>query len=893
MIPQFLSDLATSFGLALGNHIWQSTLFACAIALLTLIFRRNRARIRYGLWLAASLKFLFPFSILVAIGGHLMSPRPPSLPKLNLYTTMQQASEPFGQPVISQHVPSATAANPTHLLPLLLGVWTFGLLVVLAIWCVRWRRVSTSIRAAVPLHQGREVETLRRLERVGKISRPIDVRLSSTSLEPGIFGIACPVLVWPQGISDRLDDAHLEAVLAHELRHVRRRDNLAAALHMFVEAVFWFHPLVWWLGARLIAERERACDEEVLELGSDCQVYAESILRICEFCVGSPLSCVSGVTGADLKKRIARIMSARTARKLDLGRKLLLGVAAILAVAAPILAGAFRATPGRTSTQAPQTTAGTRAFATVSIAPSKSPAYKVILMFGPNSFRSSAPLQQVIRAAYGVEDDRIIGAPDWLNSEKYDFEAREDSSGDNDPRKLSFDQNVSEEARMLQQVLAARLKLALHRETRDLSVYALVLAQGGPKFHESQPGDIYPNGFKGPDGIARPGGIHFENSVESGGNYFGFGNEMVAQGIPLGALAWHLRAFLHRTIVDETGLSGTYDFIFQVPSLPPIEASGRILSAHLDQQLGLKLEARTVPMEVLVIDHVERPAASQVQSTAPAPPAFHIVSIKANKSGNESSNMNVSLLPGDASAPTGGLLSGTNVSLISYIYFAYKLTGSQFQLLLPTLPNWLISEKFDVQVQATGNPTNDQLRLVMQGALADRFHLAAHYETRQLPVYALVLGKPGETGPQLRAHSDDPVCSTAPPMSEAGPPHPEMVAGGFPADCGHIEALPSSRLREGARKISMTLLASYLPMAGNLDRPVLDQTGLTGTYDFSFEHSPQRVDRANPHGEKPFPEFVRDLNDQLGLRLEPQTSSTDVFVLDHVERPRSEAAGIR
>src|SRR6266576_923925 len=77
-------------------------------------------------------------------------------------------------------------------------------------------------------------------------------------------------------------------MLAHELWHVQRRDNLAAAVHMLVEAVFWFHPLLWWLGARLVEERERACDEEVLEMGKERQVYAESILKICEFCVESP-----------------------------------------------------------------------------------------------------------------------------------------------------------------------------------------------------------------------------------------------------------------------------------------------------------------------------------------------------------------------------------------------------------------------------------------------------------------------------------------------------------------------------------------------------------------------------------------------------------------------------
>lgn len=81
----------------------------------------------------------------------------------------------------------------------------------------------------------------------------------------------------------KLTDAQLESVIAHELCHVRRHDNLAAALHMLVEAVFWFHPLVWWIGARLVDERERACDEEVVRLGSDPQIYAESILKVCEF----------------------------------------------------------------------------------------------------------------------------------------------------------------------------------------------------------------------------------------------------------------------------------------------------------------------------------------------------------------------------------------------------------------------------------------------------------------------------------------------------------------------------------------------------------------------------------------------------------------------------------
>ena len=171
-------------------------------------------------------------------------------------------------------------------------------------------------------------------------------------MEPGIFGIARPVLIWPEGISAHLEDAHLEAILAHEVWHVRRRDNLAAAVHMLVEALFWFHPLVWWLGARLVDERERACDEEVVAMGGERHVYAESILKVCEFCVGSPLACVSGVTGSDLKRRMVYIMTERIARKLDFGRKLLLSTAGVLALALPLVFGLVNAPKMRAQDQA-------------------------------------------------------------------------------------------------------------------------------------------------------------------------------------------------------------------------------------------------------------------------------------------------------------------------------------------------------------------------------------------------------------------------------------------------------------------------------------------------------------------------------------------------------------
>lgn len=606
MIPKFLSATAAITASSLGNHVWQSTLFTCVIALLVWTLRNNHAQIRYWLWLTASLKFLVPFSLLSGIGSYLAPHSASVSPKAGLYFAMEQAGHPFTYPVISSapHAnASALSQNLAYLLPTLLVVWLCGFVIVLFVWGVRWRRISATAHAATQLRDGRELEALRRLDAVAPMSKPIEIRSSHTSLEPGVFGTVSPILLWPHGISERLEDRHLDAILAHELLHIRRRDNLAAAMHMLVEAVFWFHPLVWWLGTRLVEERERACDEEVLKLGSNRQVYAESILRICEFCVGSPLPCVSGVTGADLKRRIVRIMSERVARKLDFRRKLLLIAAAILAVAAPIVAGVLHPTAGRATPQAQNTSSGGPAYASVTITPNESHSEMVTLMVGPDKFASkNASLQQVIRVAYSVEDDRIVGAPRWLESEKYDIEAIERGSGD-DPRKLGFEQAAAKQRSMLQALLADRLKLAIHRETKEITAYALMIAKNGPKLQEAKPGDTYPNSFKGPDGIARSGGIHFD------------GQRQIAQGVPIGALLFHLSRQLHRTLLDETGLSGTYDFTLKLPDSVPLgidtptppDSYEPAVSAAIEQQLGLKLEPKKVELEVLVIDHVERP----------------------------------------------------------------------------------------------------------------------------------------------------------------------------------------------------------------------------------------------------------------------------------------------
>ena len=605
---------------ALFNHLWQSTLFAVVAAILTLALRKNHARVRYRLWLTASVKFLIPFSLLISLGGHLASPRNSEGVQSGLYSVVEELGQPFTQTAPHVVAPRAPASSPAHLLPWLQGalttVWLCGFIATLSVWGWRWRRVSAAVmRGAVPVPQGPEVDALRRLEQIAGVRTPIVFLLSRDSLEPGIFGIVRPALVWPAGISEHLTNAHLEAIIAHEVCHVRRRDNLAAAMHMVVEAIFWFHPLVWWLGARLMEERERACDEEVLQLGNPPQVYAESILKTCEFGVGSPLACISGVTGADLKKRIVDIMQKPVALKLDLGKKLLLIVAGAMAAAGPVVFGLIQAPQSQAGSPVVSTAPKVPAYEVASIKPHKSGTDMTLLRTTPVGFiASNIPLKELIRQAYGVEDYQILGAPSWLGSARYDIEAKVSSSDTDALHDLSPDQRRL----MLQPLLADRFQLKVHTEVRELPVLTLVIAKGGPRLHEAKPGDTYPNGLK--DFKTGQGGGPGMMLMRPG--------QLTGQGIPISSLAQLLSQQLGSTVRDKTGLTGKYDITLQwtpdrgaspMPGAPEpgqqgpgagvsTDASGPSIFTAIQEQLGLKLESQKGPVEVVVIDHVEAPS---------------------------------------------------------------------------------------------------------------------------------------------------------------------------------------------------------------------------------------------------------------------------------------------
>ncbi|HEY2168121.1 MAG TPA: M56 family metallopeptidase [Candidatus Angelobacter sp.] len=568
-------------------HLLQSTFCVFAAWLLTLALKNNRASARYWVWLAASVKFLIPFSLLVSASSELGSLMLPSREQPQVFSVMEEISRPL---MLSNPTPMLSGSVHTlhPVLPFLFGVWLCGFVIAAIYWLMWWRRIRAALRSATPLH----------------LNLSIPAMSFPGRLEPGVFGIRKPVLLLPEGITRYLTPDQLATIVEHELCHVRRRDNLTAAIHMVVEAIFWFYPPVWWIRMRLIEERERACDEAVLQTGSAADVYAESILNVCKFYIESPLACASGVTGSDLKKRITRILAGHAVRRLGWPGKLLLASAGAALLSLPIVFGLLHAT--RTWAQAVvEKSNQLPKFEVTTVKPSEPGATMVMTKFTPDGIQiKNAPLILILRQATGLlnsNDDQIFGAPSWVKTARYDIDAKVDES---DVPKLDRLSRI-ERNEMMWSVLVDRFKFAAHRETRELPVFELVVAKGGSKLKEATPGDTYPNGLKNDQGQSSPGMMRV-----------GLGT-VDCQAIPIANLLETLTQLTGRTVVDRTGLTGKYDIKLRwTPEdlHQASEAGGTAEETAVDfftavqEQLGLTFKSAKGPVDALVVDRIEKPS---------------------------------------------------------------------------------------------------------------------------------------------------------------------------------------------------------------------------------------------------------------------------------------------
>ena len=585
------------------NHLWQSTMFAVVVALLCFACRRNRARLRYSLWFAASAKFLVPFSALAAVGSLVQWQQAPT-PFRSLVATsgVRDFNAPFAAMWVDPTTTATAAAQLQWIAPLLFGVWFCGFAAITLRRVKQWREIRAALLASTPFAAAAIVPA------------GIEIRTVPTVLEPGVVGLRRAVILLPEGIDSYLTAEQFAAVVAHEICHVRRRDNLTAAIHMLVETVFWFHPMVWWIGARLVSTREQACDEHVVAETAEPIAYAEGIASVCRRYVEAPHMAVPGVGGADVKARIDAILAHRLGLRLTLPRRLVLATVATLSLLVPVVTGAIEAAAfaaGQLNNPLIAAADPESRFEVISIKLADPSAQPRLGMTPGRIDLAAVPVRMVVAMVLPIR--RVFGWPDGIDTERYTISAKMPDGASQAAMQVA-----------IRNLLKDRFKLVTREETRELPIYNLVLARSdgrlGPALKETSAecqaaAKQYFEGVRGGAPTqAPPPAVARCVSSQPGIGTLGF------SGQSLSALVTVLPQFVERPVIDRTGLKGLYDLTLKwtpepIPSLlglpqaplPPADPNVPDIFTALQEQLGLKLESGRGPVEVIVIDRLEKP----------------------------------------------------------------------------------------------------------------------------------------------------------------------------------------------------------------------------------------------------------------------------------------------
>ncbi len=592
---------------AIANHLWHCTLFAILAALITVLLRSYQAKVRYWVWFSASVKFIIPFSVLMSFGAYTAS-----LPTTRTASDVSWASpaairmaQPFGLESVAPVSYRPAPAGRDWMTGMITAIWLCGSLIIARKRWRQWEAIRSALRSSTE----------------APIKAEINVRYCPGLLEPSVVGWLRPVLLIPAGIPDVLSPDQLRAVLTHEVCHARRSDNALASFHMLVELLFWFHPLVWWIGAQLIAERERACDEEVLRTGAEPRAYVEGILAVCRHYAHSPLTAASGVTGWSLKNRIEDIMTNRTFRQLNFLR-----AAGLIATGVAILALPFFTGMVNASLLLAQSTPTPR-FESVSIrgcgdhpGTKRGGAYSSsegVLSTGCMPLADEQGLGLIQRAyvRFGGGDGSnwpsiipVKGRPAWFDTDLYEVIGK---AASNTPQETL-------EGPMLRAVLEDRFRLRIHEESAVVPSYALVTASGGPKLNAFIEGSCTATPVTFPPPQLPPGQRYCMMRAGSQPP------AVDAEGATSREFSKLLSLVVDRPVVDKTGIAGRFAIHLEFApdaSTPRFLAGGELARfatapapgalpiAQALVQFGLRLEPTEGARKQLLIDHIEKPPA--------------------------------------------------------------------------------------------------------------------------------------------------------------------------------------------------------------------------------------------------------------------------------------------
>ena len=484
----------------------------------------------------------------------------------------------------------------------------------------------------------------------------------------------------------------------------------------------------------------------------------------------------------------------------------------------------------------------------------------------------TATMAELIQTAYGVEDDNVIGGPNWLEFDRFDVIAKAPPGAGAEKIQV-----------MLQNLLADRFKLVVHPDTKPMPNFVLTLGKGRHKLKEADG-----TGEKGCQGQPRP-----ENLPPGTIPLI----VVTCHNLTTAAIAQQLHqmagGYLTTPVVDSTGLKGSWDFEIKWTARGQLAAAGAdgisIFDA-VDRQLGLKLEAQKTPVPVIVVDSVNQQPADNPpgadRELPVAPTEFEVAVIKPSTPDSRQTR---------SPFQPGGRLDLQGFSLKRLIMIAWDLNGDE---LLAGEPKWLDSERFDILAKASTatvlhGPANappvdiDALRLMLRALLTDRFRLAVHNEDRPVAAYNLVAVKPKLTraDPANRTRFKE-----GPAMASSKDPRDKNPLLGRLVSC---------------QNMTMAQFAAQLQniAPGYIHSPVLDTTGLDGAFDFTVNFSPAGVFQGGGRGERGgdaapaaagAPAGASDptgaltlfeaIEKQLGLKLERKRRPVSVLVIDHIEQ---------
>ncbi|HLK63367.1 MAG TPA: M56 family metallopeptidase [Bryobacteraceae bacterium] len=587
------------FGMTLLHFLWQGSVIALLYAGARLIVTRTSSPQRRYLLACGALGAMMAAPL---VTWELIRPAdasPEAMYRIRSTPATASSTDITTTGSLSDSVRSSVSGvQPEPLLLWVVLVWFAGAMVLWVRlaggWVVAARMRSMLVRRAPPEWQ----QSLQELgTRIG-LSRPVRLLVSALVQVPTVVGWLRPVVLVPVGALGGLPAEHMEALLLHELAHIRRHDYLMNILQSVTESLLFYHPAVWWLSGHIRTERELCCDDVAVSISGDAVTYARALAQL-ESYRPAYLNTALAANGGSLRNRIARLLGRPPqVVRTGLGPGVVT-VAGLLAVAVYGLAQS--ADPPRFAVATIKRNPSTEA---LSMAVPMGVGYRP----GGRLVAGNAPVTMLIQRAYSVQGFQVVGGPSWVNTDGYDIEAKPEVSTDQKRMWL-----------MLQTLLADRFKLVMHRATQDLPVYDLQTVRGGPKLPAPVGGNCSEVMTWPPPGPGQP-----RPAPPCGPGLVKSGTGLTMEGISVSMPAFvkQLSLILGKEVIDKTGFTGRFALHLEFaiddalagipnpvgPSSQPADINDRpSIRTAMQEQLGLKLQASTGPVDVFVIDHVERP----------------------------------------------------------------------------------------------------------------------------------------------------------------------------------------------------------------------------------------------------------------------------------------------